>query len=171
MYTFQVEDGSGVVGATSYASISQSDSFAEFWGYSDWLLLDDADKEKLLMKASSFMDSQFKWRSHMLKKDQGLLFPRKTFVDSENREVKGIPLAVIEAVSEFAILLENHSVEDLENVKTLIKQSYGDSSEEYLGGYQDGSTPFVAAYNRIASKLKHLGYGGNAFKQAELIRG
>jgi hypothetical protein len=171
MYDFLVEDGTGVVGATSYATVAQADSFASFWEYPDWALLGVEDKEKLLIRASRLLDEQFTWRSHMLTKEQGLLFPRMPFVDTENRKVEGIPQDLVEATAEIAILLEDHNPDDLDKVKTLVSQSYGDSSEEYLGGWQENVTPFVSAFQKIAARLKRFGYGGKTLKQVTLIRG
>ena len=171
MYDFLVEDGTGVVGATSYATIAQADSFASFWEYPDWALLDVEDKEKLLIRSSRLLDEQFKWRSQMLTKDQGLLFPRVPFVDSENRRIIGVPQDLIEATAEIAILLEDHNPEDLDRVKSLVSQSYGDSSETYSGSWQENVTPFVAAFQKIAARLKRFGYGGKTLKQVTLIRG
>lgn len=171
MYDFIVETGEGVVGATSYADVAQVDSFATFWDYPDWEFLDEAEKEKLLIKASRFLDEQFTWRSHMLNKDQGLLFPRHPFIDAEGRRVEGLPSDIVEAACEVAILLENHSVTDLDEVKNLVSQSYGNSSETYAGVWQENVSPFVAKFQRIAARLKRFGYGGNTLKQVTLRRG
>lgn len=171
MYEFIVETGEGIPDATSYATVEQADQFAEFWGYSDWEELDLAQKEFLLIRSTRFIDEQFTWRSNILTKEQGLLFPRHPFLDNNGRKVEGVPKDIIEAVAEIAILLEQHDEADLDQVKALTSQSYGNTSETYSGTWYEGITPFVAAVQKIAARLKHLGLGGNTLKQVKLRRG
>lgn len=171
MYTFLVEDGTGVTDATSYATVLQVDSFAVFWEYPDWQLLDSAAKEKLLIRATRFIDEQFTWPSKRLTTTQGLLWPREPFYDIEGRLVEGIPQDLVEAVSEFAILLEDYSTDDLNNVKKLIRMQFGDSEEEYATPYSLDSNPFLSAYSRISARLNKFGLGGSGIRTATLRRG
>ena len=89
-----VEDGSGVSGANSYASIAELDAFAvhrlDVAGYTT------AQKESALVIASSdWLDGQHSFRSEPLTETQGLFFP--TVLD-------GLPGAIKTAALKAALL-------------------------------------------------------------------
>ena len=171
LYDFVVEDGTGLPTATSYLGTFQADDFAEFWGYSDWSALPEDDKESLLIKASRILDEKFEWNSHILKRDQGLLWPRHPFRDSEGRDVEGLPKDIVEATAEIAILLQHYSISDLDEVKYLTSQSYGSSSETYAGSWAEGISPLAAKFNQIAARLKRFRLGGKSIQTVRLRRG
>ena len=171
MFELIVEDGSGVVGANSYADLEQADIFAETWGYEDWEVLDEERKEQLLVRASKFLDVNVRWRSEILTDTQGLLFPRKPFLDAEGRRVEGLPIDIVESVIELAIVLDQHSESDLRNVKELASQAYGQSRETYAGSYTEGVTPLVDTFRGVVQKLKRYGYGGTRINTVRLVRG
>lgn len=171
MYVFLVEDGTGVTDATSYATTLQVDSYADFWEYTSWSALDDAAKEKLLMKATRLLDDNITWRGKALTTTQGLLLPKKPYRDTEGRLVEGIPDEVIEAVSEIAIILETSSIDDMGKAKVLLSQEYGDSAEEYATPYTVNASNLDIALNRIYKRLSKFKIGGSSFSQVTLTRG
>lgn len=75
---FIVEDGTGVIGATSYLSVEDADSFHEDALYSDdWLevTLTMPRKERALMAASRMLDDLWRWRGVPATTRQGLDWP------------------------------------------------------------------------------------------------
>lgn len=171
MYTFVVETGEGLDNATSYAATADVDTFATFWGYPDWTLLDEEDKETLLIKATRLLDESFTFASTRLVETQSLAWPRGAFKDTDGRLIEGIPAEIVDAVSEIAILLENYSQDDLSDIRYVIRQQFGDSEDEYSAPVMMNSNPFFTAFSRIASRLKKYGYGGGSMRQVRLSRG
>ena len=166
---FIVEDGTGIVGATSYSSVEVADDYATFWDYTEWLSLDDAEKEKFLILASSYMDTYLDYPSRILTNTQGLLYPREPFLDSDGRKVSGLPEGITEACIRIAVLL-NLGLKPNERTKLLKAQSYGSSSETYLGSWSESDNNKLELKN-ILTKLSRQGLGGKYAKQVTLIRG
>lgn len=74
---FIVENGTGVTGANSYASVAELDAYAEYridaTQYADYT---EPQKEAALVVASSdWLDGQHTFRSEPLTETQGLFFP------------------------------------------------------------------------------------------------
>lgn len=166
---FIVEDGTGIVGATSYASTVVADDYAEFWDHTDWLSLDENDKEKYLILASSYMDNYLDYPSRILTDNQGLLYPREPFKDSQGRLITGLPDLIIETAIRIALLFQNGFSPE-ERTKLLKAQSYGTSSETYLGAWGARSENQITL-SEILCKLSRAGLGGKYFKQVNVVRG
>ncbi len=78
---FVVEDGTGVTGATSYASIADADTYATTYlaDTTDWDAADDDEKALALNVASRYLDRKYGRQykgSQRLLSTQGLLWPR-----------------------------------------------------------------------------------------------
>lgn len=169
MSQFLAEDGTGVAGATSYASVEAADDYATFWDKPEWLALDEIEKQKALIRATVYLDTSVSYPSQILTQAQGLLWPRESFKDLEGRVVEGLPALIVEATIRIAIAGLSY---DLYSVpKVLVSQAFATTRETYLGGYIENPSP---EYNEIAEalrKLASLGIGGRKIKQVTLSRG
>lgn len=166
---FLVETGQGIENANSYASVEAADDYALFWDYPEWIELDTEVKERWLILASSYMDSYLSYPSRILNSKQGLLYPRKPFISVQGRQIEGLPESIEEAASRIAFLL-NDGLEPTRKTKLLKAQSYGSSSETYLGAWSEQSDNQLRL-NDILAKLSALGLGGKSVKQVAVVRG
>lgn len=96
-----VEDGSGITGADSYASVSEADQ--HFSAISDhiWHRSNEAAKEAALKWAAQYAD-MFTYPGARMKPQQGLKWPRLGAVDDEGRCLSGLPAALKSAVYELS---------------------------------------------------------------------
>lgn len=103
---FIVEDGSGVLGATSYASLLLAQQYFEDRGVVEWENLNAEQQSEALIKGSSYAD--LRWgnilRDRPLKDDQGLELPRKNLTDRYGRSITGLPTNWINGVLEYALI-------------------------------------------------------------------
>jgi hypothetical protein len=104
-----LEDGTGLPGANSYASVEEADLyFLTHPYYSDnWDALGDPDRERLLVAASSQLDALINWRGSIRYSNQALGWPRVGVVDDEGRVIPTdiVPQRVKTAVFELAFSL------------------------------------------------------------------
>lgn len=167
---FIVETGEGLTNATSYSSTLAADDYATFWDKTEWLNLGEQDKERYLIQATRILDTELDYPSQILKLDQALGYPRKPFQVKSGRTIQGIPDALQEAAIRLAIILARGWKYDAQR-KVLKAQSYGSSSETYMGSYVEGATPEFDEWRTILKFLSDIGLGGKSIKQVELIRG
>jgi hypothetical protein len=99
--TFTVEDGTGIAGANSYATVDEADAYFAERGVATWTG-SDAAKEILLIKATDYIELRF---SERFKGDiefpdtpQGLSFPRLGITGYE-----GVPDRLKKATYEYAL--------------------------------------------------------------------
>lgn len=102
-----VEDGTGLTDSNSYVSVVFADDYFTSRGNSDWLLLDETEKEVLLIKATDYIDNIFEWNGFKMGQNQALRFPRRELVDYEGITIQGIPNCLQQAVCDCAELLRN----------------------------------------------------------------
>ena len=107
---FIPEDGTGVPGATSYASVEEADAIHEDALYGDdWLSpdLDISRKQRALMAASRMMDDLWKWKWPSATTTQGLDWP--LYVDESGGYVDSVfkifPDDIKRAAAEVALWL------------------------------------------------------------------
>jgi len=100
---FIVEDGTGVADANSYVTVEFADSYFADRGNEVWdAITDDADKEKLLVRATDYVEKIFGRRfiGEMTDMTYPLSWPR-TYADPY--AVDAIPLLLKKAVCEYAL--------------------------------------------------------------------
>lgn len=74
---FTVEDGTGIVTATAYASVDEVDEILAVNIHSKWSLIsDDEAKENLIQWASRIIDERTKWFGRKMHETSGLAWPR-----------------------------------------------------------------------------------------------
>lgn len=100
--TVTVEDGSGIAGANSYASVASADAyFASRPRSTAWTsLVGDDAKAPFMIHATRLLDSAVTWSGEKVADDQALQFPR--YIDGEN---VGVPPVIMTALYELAIAL------------------------------------------------------------------
>lgn len=100
-----VETGSGVVGANSYVSAEEADTYFEPEDNTAWTEQDEIQKDVFLVKASRAIDREFagRWVGQRSKLSQGLDWPRTNAVDKNGFDVSySIPTCLRVAVCERA---------------------------------------------------------------------
>lgn len=100
---FTVEDGTGVTGANSYASIAFADAYFEERDNAVWAaIVDDGDKEGYLIRATDYIENFFGRRfiGEMVSTDQALSWPR---TDADPYPSTSIPLRLQKATAEYAL--------------------------------------------------------------------
>lgn len=102
-----VEDGTGLIDANSYVDIAYADDYFSTRGQTEWVDLETSQKEILLVKATDYIDSAFKWKGTKKSNEQGLNFPRINLVNDDGFTVKNVPLALKKAVLECAYLIKD----------------------------------------------------------------
>ena len=105
---FTVEDGTGLSGANSYASVVEADSYVTDYirNSSTWTSLSSANKQKYLVEASQSVDLIFhsRWLGYRLDQNQGLAWPRVAGYDKDGYSVASdeVPANVKRATAEMA---------------------------------------------------------------------
>jgi hypothetical protein len=99
---FTAEDGTGVVGANSYATIAQADSYFTDRGNTTWVAYTDQLKQSALINATDYMTvkNAGKWIGVEQFPDnpQGLDFPRMDMAGYAD----GVPAQIVQACCEYA---------------------------------------------------------------------
>lgn len=80
------EDGTGLANANTYGSIAESNAYATQRGWTAWLALSDADKEKHLLLAMDYMRAKYRgrWKGIRVRDNMSLDHPRFDFYDVDH---------------------------------------------------------------------------------------
>lgn len=165
---FLVEDGTGLAGATSYASEDDLDAYAEDRGTT----LADGDPEAALVRASAAIDALFGGRFPGTKvngRSQGLLWPRSGGYDANGDAIAedAVPAEVVKATLEAAIreLVEPGSMmPDQERGGALKRVKAGEVEAEWFG-----NAPAATTFSLIEGLLAPL-LGAQAQYTARAVR-
>lgn len=100
-----VEDGTGISNANAYVSVTDADAYFAARNNTSWAARSTPDKEKGILYATSFLDSQFYWYGHISKSEQALGWPRILVYDTEGRSLPSsiVPQRVKDATCELAL--------------------------------------------------------------------
>lgn len=152
-----IEDGTGIPGALQYIDSTEANQILEDFAYD--VEVHDSD----LVNASLYLDTYFFPTSKILTKDQGLLWPRVPFRDSQGREVEGIPVELKRAVA--FIAAESKEKDLFESTPAITLERFGDSQVRYAGPTKDDGK-----LKSILLRLKNLGYGTSNSSSVTLER-
>lgn len=98
---FTVEDGTGIAGANSYATVADADAYFTERGVTAWTGTDDA-KKVLLIRATDYIElrfaARFKGATEFPDAPQGLSFPRTGITG-----YAGVPACLKKATFEYAL--------------------------------------------------------------------
>ncbi|MBY0356210.1 MAG: hypothetical protein K2Q12_10865 [Rickettsiales bacterium] len=100
-----VEDGTGINNANAYVSVAEADAYFTARNITSWVTRNTPDKEKGILYATSFLDSQFYWYGHIKRSEQALGWPRILVYDTEGRSLNSgaVPQRVKDAACELAL--------------------------------------------------------------------
>lgn len=100
-----VEDGTGINNANAYLSVAEADSYFQARNTPKWTTRNTPDKERAILYATAFLDSNFYWLGHIKRLEQALGWPRILVYDKDNRTVSSdsVPQRVKDAVCELAL--------------------------------------------------------------------
>lgn len=132
-----LEDGTGLASANSYVSETDADTYFDDRATTDWTGDTTSDKEAALIRASAAIDATYRarfpgWRSNG--RDQGLEWPRTNAYDYEGLPVDGVPVEIINATCEAALIEltdPGAMTPDLERGGQIRAMSAGSVSIEY----------------------------------------
>ena len=94
-----IEDGSGVAGANSYATLEAAEAYLAVSPYgAAWIALEDDLKAQTLIAAARRLDASVKWKGDAIAWDQARAFPRSGLAIPDDV----VPRQVIEAQIELA---------------------------------------------------------------------
>lgn len=131
------EDGTGLVDADSYVSVSEADSFFSTRNETSWF---GGGKEASLLIASEYIDITYSFLGNKLNPNQGLEFPR---------DILGFPNAIKKAV--MFIALKDLNNENLFLDNNLIKKTKVDVLETEYFKPQDST--FLKTFKYVDSLL------------------
>lgn len=105
-----VEDGTGIAGAESYATVAFVDTYwtsrtHDATNSAAWAALTTAKKEGALREATAYLDARYgsKYRGVRRGYVQGLLWPRDGAEDEAGYDLPGLPEELQRAVAELAV--------------------------------------------------------------------
>ena len=106
-FTFTVEDGTGLTGANSYASVAYADDYHDGRGNTSWTddSVVDSDKQDALVRATDYVEKRFgsKFRGWRGSSTQSLQWPRIDAEDDAGYLLSEIPDKLRQAVAEYAL--------------------------------------------------------------------
>lgn len=150
-----VEDGTGVTGAESLASVEFADAYHAARGNAGWASVASTEiKEQLLRKATDYIVNVYAsaWAGNPVKSNQAMPFPR--YVAGSNI---GLPLSIQQATAELALIVKTTPLmPSITRGKKRVK--VGPLEVEYDGNAAN-ATKFVAASLRIAPFLSGMATG------------
>jgi hypothetical protein len=170
-FTFVVEDGTGLLNATSYVSVEDADDIItmNIHASASWEALTVADKERLLSWATRYLDERARWKGVRTTNTSALRWPRAGITDRDNITLPGneIPRQLEVATAEMAryLIEEDRTVERGQDALTRLKADVIEL--EFSEGYRLPQVPTHMSY-----LIKGLGTisSGNGIKFKQIIR-
>lgn len=150
-----VEDGTGVIGAESLASVQFADTYHAARGNAGWASVASTEvKEQLLRKATDYAVAMYAgaWNGTPVKADQAMPFPR--YIAGAN---VGLPLSIQQAIAELALIAKTTPL--MPNVTRGKKRVKVGPLEVEYDGNAATSTKFVAASLRFGPWLSGVATG------------
>lgn len=101
---FIVEDGTGLVDSTSYATVAFADAYFADRANSSWSGTTEV-KEAALIRATDYIESRFseRFKGKQASNEQALSFPRSGLYDINGQLITGVPLKLQKACVEYAV--------------------------------------------------------------------
>lgn len=153
--TLIVEDGTGVSGAESYASVAVADAYfaarTHLAAYTTWDAASTAFKEGSLREASSFLDATYSayYRGIRQGRVQGLLWPRTEAKDDAGYDLPVLPSELVSAACELAgRAIASPLAPDLERGGMIKREKVGPLEVEYMD-----SAPATTSYGSVNTML------------------
>lgn len=126
------EDGTGLLLADSYASVTDADTYHDARGNAAWAALALGVKEQALRQATQYVDTIQRYKGFRLTRDQALEFPRTSCFDWSGFEAVGVPARVKTAAMELALRASSGALyQDLARGGKIKSESVGPISTTY----------------------------------------
>ena len=126
-----VEDGTGLLTADAYISVSEFKTWCSNRGYR-WEEAEDFAIENAIRLATGYIDTLGRYKGFRLKAEQTLEFPRESLIDWSSHLITGVPHRVKQACSELAFKsLSEPLYKDLERGGRVTSESVGPISVSY----------------------------------------
>lgn len=158
------------VGIDTYVTVAQADTEAARWPrLAAWAALPQATKEAALVEAEVYLSRSYKWKGTLADYSQFLSWPRLDAVDHENREVIGVPPAIITAQVHLAFeattgpLVVNRDAGEIESIKA------GEVSIKFVRGQNAKEGERFAYIDRMLMGL-FVSRSGSGSGNVSLIR-
>lgn len=170
MFTFILEDGTGVANSNSYVSLTEAENYFDTIGSQDWTNIcgDVGLSQRALVQASTFFDARYglSFRGEPVNSEQGLIFPLEIA-----GQQTGIPNNLKKAVLALTqVLLEEGKLDHNANYVTALKSesvSLGNGaiteSKTYDNSLTNLVSNFAVADKYVAMLRRQYGYSSNRF--------
>ena len=151
---FIVEDGTGLENSTSYVALDYASTYAESFfseaDYITWSEASDASLERVLNRATMYLDSTYQFLGEKSTATQALQFPRAYLYDFKGDLISGVPNDIKKAVCLVAIRLLNgvNMSPDLERGGKVIREKIDVIDISYSEG-ASATTRFVEIDNLL----------------------
>jgi hypothetical protein len=153
---FVVEDGTGLENSTSYVDLDFANAYADSFfaedDYIAWGGATDATKERLLNRATMYLDRTYVFNGQKGSSTQALQFPREYLYDSLGNLIDGVP-AVIKQATCLVALRMLHGITLDPDVDRKTKREKIDAIDIT---YADNSSMYTK-YTEIDNLLKSAG--------------
>jgi hypothetical protein len=158
--TLIVEDGTGKVDAESYLSTAAADTYFSNLGNSSWTG-STAVKEAALRKATTYLDSTYRWAGEIFSVEQSLNWPRISVYDSQGRDLsETVPTLLKNACAELALIsLTETLVPIVDSANYIKREKVGSLEVEYKDN--SPSTKQFIFVDRLLSDL-YVSKSGNS---------
>lgn len=152
-----MEDGSGVAGAESYASVARFIGYRSVSGLSIPTETREENLEWALIGGTAYLNFRYAWLwpGRRWSREQGLAWPRAGACDKEGVALVGLPLGVVHAAMEAALVDLNQPGilwDSLNGNGTVRAESEGGVRKEYERGIP-GLRSFPAIHAQVAGFL------------------
>lgn len=148
-----VEDGTGLVDAESYISVTEADLYHANRGNASWSLLSTTEKEIALRKATEYLDATYCWKGDIASLSQALNFPRENICDNQGRELDNIiPVQLKNTTAQVGLIaIDSELVPNTTRSDHVKREKVGELEIEYKDG-----APTTTQYNYVNRLLDGL---------------
>lgn len=163
---FIVEDGTGKVDSTSYVDVSFADAYFGDQLEEGWLGIVATDshtadeiKQSCLIRATTYLDSFYRFRGSRASSTQSLQWPRINVDTTELIDTSGVPIEVQKATAELALMASTSTLyrtadNNANKVKKLTEKVEGISRTIEYAGY--GEVKEIPLYPQVDALLEPL---------------
>ncbi len=169
---FTVEDGTGLPGANSYASVDFADDYFAERAIAAWTG-EDAAKQAWLIQAADYIEQVFAWRfiGSKLTDEQGLAWPRKDAVTNDGVDLEDgvMPIPLLRATCQYALraingpLMPDPTIDATGFSVVTTRKKVGPIEKEFTVMGSSGNPILVRSYpaaDTLLTNLLRRGIGG-----------
>lgn len=157
---FTVEDGSGLAGSNSYASVAEADAYFSDRGETSWTG-SSLEKQSALVKATQFIDASYTFVGVIANNSQALAWPRYDAWDKHDRAIaaNAVPAQVKQACFELALYsLSSALISNVTSEDRVKRVKAGSAEVEFEMGTKDVGNRFLMV-DRLLGSITRSGTG------------